>query len=162
MYENVWVEADKGREGPPLPPRVLRMSGVRRAEETSRETKTGRLEEIFTSRKMSQESLASHNSHGSNSGIRCVTETFLVTSENVKISKARQQTTLISSSIFVIIIIETPYYRSQASKPSEDRVYWIRELWLDHGDHPEHPGGLQHQPREHLRRPLQLQLAQEN
>ena len=68
MYENVWVEADKGREGPPLPPRVIRMSGTRRAEE-ARDTKTGRLEEIFTSRKMSQESLASHGSHGNSGGV---------------------------------------------------------------------------------------------
>ena len=68
MYENVWVEADKGREGPPLPPRVIRMSGTRRAEE-ARDTKTGRLEEIFTNRKMSQESLASHGSHGNSGGV---------------------------------------------------------------------------------------------
>ena len=103
MYENVWVEPDKGREGPPLPPRVIRMSGARRSEE-ARDTKTGRLEEIFTNRKMSQESLGSHNSHGSNSGIIFVTPTLLVTSENIKIR--REQNSTISSSIFVNILIK--------------------------------------------------------
>ena len=86
MYENVWVEADKGREGPPLPPRVIRMSGTRRAEE-ARDTKTGRLEEIFTNRKMSQESLASHG----NSGRFENHLTFFISSKNnnkIKISKA--------------------------------------------------------------------------
>ena len=50
MYENVWVEPPAG---PPLPPRAVG------AEPT---TKTGKLEEIFFHRKISQESLASPNS----------------------------------------------------------------------------------------------------
>ena len=66
QYENVWVEPDKAREGPPLPPRVIR---TRRTQETeARDTKTGRLEEIFTSRKMSQESLIASNSGRSDQG----------------------------------------------------------------------------------------------
>ena len=53
MYENVWVEppCPAPAPGPPqLPPRA------------GAATKTGRLEEIFNSRKQSQESVASHGS----------------------------------------------------------------------------------------------------
>ena len=52
MYENVWVEPQCL---PPLPPRAP-------AEASHTATKTGKLEEIFFSKKMSQESLVSHNS----------------------------------------------------------------------------------------------------
>ena len=64
MYENVWVEPGVSPltgQAPPLPPRLTGMSGTKRPEE-ARETKTGRLEEIFNTRKMSQESLTSHAS----------------------------------------------------------------------------------------------------
>ena len=51
MYENVWVEPPSG---PPLPPR---------AGASEPPTKTGKLEEIFFNRKVSQESLGSPNSN---------------------------------------------------------------------------------------------------
>ena len=53
LYENVWVE---GHCLPPVPPRTESVSHSA--------TKTGKLEEIFFSKKMSQESLVSHNSSG--------------------------------------------------------------------------------------------------
>ena len=57
MYENVWVEP---QSLPPIPPRT----GVEAASHTA--TKTGKLEEIFFNKKMSQESLVSHNSSAGN------------------------------------------------------------------------------------------------
>ena len=77
MYENVWVEPPAGPPaGPPLPPRAV--SG-------EHPTKTGRLEEIFFNRKVSQESLGSPNS--SPGKLRLTVQTCAcVPSENMIIS----------------------------------------------------------------------------